>query len=185
MSCITDQEDRSTAPLFGDGAGALVMRAATRPRSEVLFALMGADGGGANLITIPAGGSAEPASTRTVNERLHTIRMKGREVYKFAVMKMQELVEQTLSETGVRPEELKLVVPHQSNLRIIESAVEKLEIPIERVVVNIDRYGNTSAASVPLALHEGLQTGRCGPGDLILVIAFGAGLTWSAMLIRL
>lgn len=184
LTRITDMEDRTTAILFGDGAGAAIVRPSTDPSRGILAANMGADGGRAKLIWVPAGGAAEPASTRTINERLHFMRMKGREVYKFAVTQMQELIEQTLDEAGVSAAELKLLIPHQSNLRIIESACEKLKLPAERVVINIDRYGNTSAASVPIALHEAVSTGRLQRGDLVLLIAFGAGLTWASVLLR-
>lgn len=185
MSRITDMDDRGTAILFGDAAGAAVVQRATNGRSAVLATRMGADGSQAGAIWIPAGGSKEPATARTVNERLHYIRMNGREVYRFAVNKMQELLEHTLADAGVAPDELTLLVPHQSNLRIIESACEKLDFPRERVVINIDRYGNTSAASVPVALHEARQQGRVKAGDLVLLLAFGAGLTWGSVLLRI
>lgn len=184
MSRITDMEDRGTAILFGDAAGAAVLRKATHPGSGILAARMGADGGQALAIWVPAGGAKEPASTRTVNERLHYLRMNGREVYKFAVSKMQELMKGTLDDAGVKLDELSLVVPHQSNQRIIESACDKLGLPTSKVVVNIDRFGNTSAASVPVALHEAMSAGRIRRGDLVMLIAFGAGLTWGSVLLR-
>ena len=184
MSRITDMDDRGTAILFGDAAGAAVVRRATKPGREILAVRMGADGGQGMAIWIPAGGVKEPASVRTVNERLHYVRMNGREVYKFAVSKMQQLVEETLSDAGVKLADIALVVPHQSNQRIIESACEKLHIPAGKVVINIDRYGNTSAASVPIALHEARGAGRIKSGDLVLIVAFGAGLTWGSILLR-
>lgn len=183
MSSITDMEDRATCILFGDAAGAAVLRRTTGG-SQFLAARMGADGDGAMAICIPAGGSREPASQKTIDERLHYVRMKGREVYKFAVSQMQAVLEQTLADAGVSAADVKLLVPHQSNLRIIESACEKLGFPLERVIINIDRYGNTSAASVPLALHEAVEAGRLVPGDLVMLIAFGAGLTWGSLLYR-
>ncbi len=185
MSRMADMEDRQSAILFGDAAGATVIRAASQPGRRVLAARMGADAQLAELIWVPAGGSREPASLRTVNERLHVMRMKGRDVYKFAVSQMQELMRATLEDAGVSFDELSLLVPHQSNLRIIESACERLGFPEERVFVNIHRYGNTSAASVPAALHEAITTGRAKRGDLILMIAIGAGMTWSSMLMEL
>jgi 3-oxoacyl-[acyl-carrier-protein] synthase-3 len=124
-------------------------------------------------------------SQKTIDERLHYVRMKGREVYKFAVQKMQEVIEESLDKAGVSPAELALVIPHQSNLRIIESACEKLGLPQEKVMVNIDRYGNTSSASVGICLDEARREGRIKEGDLILMVAFGAGLTWSSALMRL
>jgi 3-oxoacyl-[acyl-carrier-protein] synthase-3 len=184
LSRITDMEDRSTAVLFADGSGAVVVRRSSDPQRGILAARMGADGARAELIWIPGGGSKEPASPKTINERLHYMRMRGREVYKFAVTQMQDLIHGTLADAGVSPDQLALVIPHQSNLRIIESATEKLGLPPERVWVNIDRYGNTSAASVPIALHEAWTAGRIRTGDLVLLVAFGAGLTWGSVLLR-
>ncbi len=146
---------------------------------------MGAEGSRAEHIWVPAGGSRLFASEATVAERLHYLRMKGREVYKFAVIKMQELVDKALETTGIKPEELKLVIPHQSNLRIIESVRERLGLPREKVVVNIDRYGNTSAASIPIALDEARRSGAVESGDLVLMVAIGAGLAWATMIVRL
>jgi 3-oxoacyl-[acyl-carrier-protein] synthase-3 len=185
MTRMADMEDRSTAVLFGDGAGAAIVRKSVSPDRGILAARMGADGGRAELIWVPAGGSKEPASPRTLNERLHYMRMKGREVYKFAVTQMQVLINETLEEANLRPEDVAFFIPHQSNLRIIESAVEKLGLPPEKVMINIDKYGNTSAASVPIALHEARQCGRIKPGDVVLMVAFGAGLTWGSVLIRM
>lgn len=185
LTRITDMEDRATAVLFGDAAGAAVLRTGGNPNSGILAARLGADGGRAKAIWVPAGGAAEPASATTVAERLHFMRMKGREVYKFAVTQMQELVQDTLADAGYTIDDMTLLVPHQSNMRIIESACEKLNLPLDRVLINIDRYGNTSAASVPLALHEARRSGRVKSGDLIMMVAFGAGLTWGSMLMRL
>jgi 3-oxoacyl-[acyl-carrier-protein] synthase-3 len=184
LSRITDMEDRSTAVLFGDGAGAAVIRASRDPQRSLLSGCLGADGSRAMYIWVPAGGSKEPASVRTVNERLHFMRMQGREVYKFAVTKMEEIIAQTVAEAGLTVDDLALVVPHQSNLRIIESASRKLGLPLERVVINIDRYGNTSAASVPVALHEAWDGGRIKRGDHVMLVAIGGGLTWATALLR-
>jgi len=185
MSRITDFEDRSTCVLLGDAAGAAILTQADNKLSGLYDHALGADGGGAQLIWVPAGGSAEPASTKTVNERLHYMRMKGREVYKFAVTRMQEVVVSALERAGINAEELALVIPHQSNLRIMESAREKLGLPPEKMVVNIDRYGNTSAASIPLALDEAWRDKRIKRGDWVLLAGFGAGLTWGSALLRL
>lgn len=185
LTRMTDMEDRATAVLFGDGAAATVLRPSGDPTRGVFAARMGADGSGGQMIWVPAGGAAEPASQKTLNERLHYIRMKGRDVYKFAVTQMQQLVEETLAEVGLGVDDIALYVPHQSNLRIIESACERLRIPLERVVINIDRFGNTSAASVPLALYDAQRSGRLRRGDHILLIAFGAGLTWASALMRI
>lgn len=185
LSRITEFQDRGTAIIFGDGGGAVVLRRADSPRPRVLSVNTGADGNHARLIWVPGGGAKESTSQRTVNERLHYVRMNGREVYKIAVVRLQQIIQQTLDEGEVTIDQLKLFVPHQSNLRIIESVCEKLKLPLERVVVNINRYGNTSAGSVPLALHEAMEAGRCGPGDLILMAAIGAGLAWGSVLLRL
>jgi len=134
---------------------------------------------------VPAGGSRLPTSATTVAERLHFMRMRGREVYKFAVLKMQELIDHALQATGLKPEDLKLVIPHQSNLRIIESVRERLNLPREKMAINIDRFGNTSAASIPMALDAARREGTLQKGDLILMIAIGAGITWGTMIVRL
>ncbi|UCE62149.1 MAG: ketoacyl-ACP synthase III [Phycisphaerales bacterium] len=185
LTRFAKNEDRSTVVLFGDGAGAAIIGKTDNPRQGILYADLGCDGSKANLITLPAGGSRLPASEMTVAERLHTLHMRGREVYKFAVNKMQELIDHALAETGLTPADLKLVIPHQSNLRIIESAREKMGLPREKVVVNIDRYGNTSAASVPMGLDEARRNGILQEGDLVLMVAIGAGLCWATMIMRL
>ena len=137
------------------------------------------------LINIPAGGSKMPASPATIAERLHFMKMRGREVYKFAVTQMHEIIRDTAADAGVPVKDIALVVPHQSNLRIIESACQRAGVPMERVLVNIDRYGNTSAASVGIAFEEARRSGRIHPGDLVMLVAFGAGLTWGSVLLRM
>jgi 3-oxoacyl-[acyl-carrier-protein] synthase-3 len=185
LSRFTDYQDRGTCILFGDGGGAVVLGPTDDASRGILHCELGADGSGAKLIWVPAGGSALPSSEKTVAERLHYMRMNGREVYKFAVTKMQELCLRALEQTGHEAEELKLVIPHQSNLRIIESARNRLGLPLEKVAVNIDRYGNTSAASIGLALDEARRSGKLVANDLVLLVAFGAGLTWGSVLMRL
>jgi len=185
MTSMVDLEDRATAVLFGDGAGAAVIRAAQTPQQRLIGAIMGVDGTRAKTLWVPAGGSAEPASTRTLNERLHAVRMQGREVYKFAVTRMHELIDETLDECGVALDDVDLIIPHQSNLRIIESACRKLGVKDDRVLINIDRYANTSAASIPIGLHEARRDGRIHSGDLVLFVAFGAGLSWGSALLRM
>lgn len=185
MSAMTDFEDRGTCVLLGDGAGAALISPADNPVSGIYDHLLGADGTGARMIWMPAGGSAEPASVRTVSERLHFMKMRGREVYKFAVTKMIEVIEGAMQRGGLTIDDVAMVIPHQSNLRIIESAAEKLAIPAEKVAVNIDKYGNTSAASIPLAMEEAWRAGRIRRGDWIIIAGFGAGLTWGTALIRL
>lgn len=185
MSRFTDYEDRATCILFGDGAGAAVIGPPKRHDQGIYYSAMGARGSGADSIIVPAGGAKEPATARTINERLHFLKMRGREVYKFAVVKMQEVIQEAMAAQGLGPNDVAMIIPHQSNLRIIESAAEKLGLPPERVYVNIDRYGNTSGASVPIAMHEVCRSGAVKPGDWLLLAAFGAGLTWASALIKL
>jgi 3-oxoacyl-[acyl-carrier-protein] synthase-3 len=185
LTSITDMEDRGTAILFGDAAAAAILQPSDDPNKGILAARLGADGARAKAVWVPGGGAVEPASHRTVNERLHYMKMKGREIYKFAVNMMYSLVVETAEDAGVSLDELALVIPHQSNLRIIESAVGRLGIPMEKVSVNIDRFGNTSAASIGVAFHEARETGRIKSGDLVMFVAFGAGLTWGSALLRI
>lgn len=186
MSTVTDYEDRATCILFGDAAAGAIFEATPDASGPALLHhRMHAQGEGANILTIPGGGSRHPTSRKTLDERMHLIKMQGREVYKLAVKRNYEMVCDTLKEAGVSPEELAMVIPHQSNLRIIESAREKLKIPKDRMYVNIDRYGNTSAASIPLCFDECRRDGRIKTGDLVLLVSFGAGFTWSSALLRL
>ncbi len=185
LSRITDHEDRATAVLFGDGASAVVMSQTDDPNRGVLYQHLGADGTCADYILQPGMGSRLPNSETVLAERLDKLRMKGREVYKFAVVKFNRLVQKALKETGLKSEDIDLIVPHQSNLRIIESVQQKMGLPMEKFVVNIDRYGNTSAASVGMALDEARRDGRIKQGDVIMMIAFGAGLTWAVMVVRI
>lgn len=185
LTRFTDMEDRRMAILFGDGAGAAVMAKAVTPGPAILYCQLGSDGSRSKDIWLPAGGSALPASSTTVAERLHYMKMRGREVYKFAVVKLRQLVDTALKETNLTPDDLKLVIPHQSNLRIIESVRMRMELPKDKVAVNIDRYGNTSAASIIMALDEARRDGTLKTGDLILMMAIGAGLTWGIMIVRL
>ncbi len=183
LSRVTDYTDRSSCILFGDGAGAAVV-SDTFERGEILSGSIHSDGEGADVIMVPAGMSARPTTPETVAERLHFMRLRGREVYKFAVSRMVELVE----DAKARHSDLKLgfVVPHQVNLRIIESAREKLGLAEEDVFVNITNYGNTSAASIPIALDEAKRSGRLErhKGELVVMCAFGAGLTWGSVALK-
>lgn len=185
LTRFINMEDRSTAILLGDGAGAVIVSKALDADQGILYSSLGADGKNSKLIWLPAGGSLLPASATTVAERLHFMSMRGREVYKFAVVKMAQLIDGALQSTGITPEELKMVIPHQSNLRIIESVRERLGLPAEKIAVNIDRYGNTSAASIPIALDEAKRAGKLRSGDLIMMIGLGAGLTWGVTIMRL
>lgn len=180
LSKVVDWNDRATCVLFGDGAGAVVLGPAPEGSdSRLVAARVGAIPGTAELLQIPGGGSA-PASP----DALACIAMKGKEVFKFAVRGMEEVTRDLLAETGHAGSDLALVVPHQANLRIIHALAQYLEMPYERVFVNLDRYGNTSAASIPLALDEARRSGRLKRGDLVLLVAFGAGLTYGGALVR-
>jgi 3-oxoacyl-[acyl-carrier-protein] synthase-3 len=185
LSRVVDYTDRNTCILFGDGAGAAVLVRDEDPAVGMQAFHLGANGEGGPLLNIPAGGSLHPASAGTVAEKMHYLKMSGREVYKFAVHQMTESLRRAMESCGLTAEGVKLVVPHQVNQRIIDSATEKMGFPKEKVFINIDRYGNTSAASVPMALDEARKSGRCGKGDWIIMVAFGAGLTWAAATVRL
>jgi len=185
LTRFADMNDRTTCVLFGDGAGAAVLERKDDSDSGVLYNCLGCDGTKAEYIWVPAGGSRLPASPTTVAERLHFLRMRGREVFKFAVLKMQELIDEALASTGTTAKDIAMLIPHQSNLRIIESVRERMGLPAEKVSVTIDRYGNTSAASIPIALDEARRDGRLKKGDLVLMVAIGAGLAWGVMMIRL
>jgi len=183
LSRITDWADRDTCVLFGDGAGAVILQAGEN-EGGVLATVLGADGSGKDLLWLPAGGSQMPASHRTVAEGLHFIQMKGREVFRFAVRAIPAATREVLEEAGLSLDELDLLIPHQANRRIIEAAVRSLDLPPEGVYSNVERYGNTSAASIPIALSEAAEEGRIQPGDLVVCVGFGAGLTWGAAAIR-
>ncbi|MBN2620538.1 ketoacyl-ACP synthase III [candidate division WOR-3 bacterium] len=184
LTKITDYTDRSSCFLFGDAAGAVVFKKTEEDRG-ILSSYFASDGSYGDLLNMPAGGSLRPASHETVDQHLHTIRMLGNEVFKVAVRAMGESALKALERANVAPEQVDLLVPHQANIRIIEATAKRLHIPMDKVAVNIDRYGNTSAASIPLALDEAIQKGRVKQGDLVLMVAFGAGFTWSGVLMRL
>lgn len=185
LTRFADMQDRTTCVLFGDAAGAAVVTLADQPNQGIRYWSLGTDGTKSKLIWVPSGGSRLPSSETTIAERLGFLHMKGREVFKFAVVKMQQLIDDALAELSISPDELAMIIPHQSNLRIIESARERLGLSRDKVAINIERYGNTSAASVMLSLDEALRSGRLKTGDLILLIAIGAGLTWSIMVLQL
>lgn len=184
LSRLTNWEDRSTCVLFGDGAGAAVLSPVSPPRGILSFYLR-SDGSGGELLKLPAGAARLPASRETVESRLHFIAMNGREVFKFAVRAMEEAALEALNRAGVSSQEIDCFVPHQANIRIIDATAKRLGLPPEKVVVNIDRYGNTSAASIPIALYEAVAQGKIKPGEsTVLMVAFGAGLTWGSVLMR-
>lgn len=179
LSRITDYSDRNTAVLFGDGAGAVILGEVPEGRGFKSFDL-GAEGAGGPLLNIQAGGSRLPASETTLANKQHYIYMNGREVFKFAVRVMGTATIDVLDKAGLSKEDVDLFIPHQANIRIIQSAMQRLELPEDKVVINVDKYANTSAASIPLALVEAAEEGRMKAGDTILMVGFGGGLTWGA-----
>lgn len=183
LTRITDYTDRSTCVLFGDGAGAAILE--DDPEHDgIISAYLGGDGSLGSLLIMPAGGSRMPASPETVAKHLHCIRMEGQEVFRNAVRAMRDAALTTLKKAGVKPEELDWLVPHQANTRIIEATRERLKLAPEKVYVNIDRFGNTSAASIPIALWEMQEKGLLREGQLVLAVAFGAGFVWGGVLFR-
>ncbi|MBO8129441.1 MAG: ketoacyl-ACP synthase III [Peptococcaceae bacterium] len=183
LSRITNWDDRTTCVLFGDGAGAVVLERVTRGRG-ILASCLGADGAGADILCLPAGGSRLPASEQTVAAKQHYLSMNGREVFKFAVRVTEEATRQVLQQAGLTVEDVDHLILHQANIRIMEAAAKRLGIGSDRLVVNVDRYGNTSSASIPLALSEAVVDGRIKDGDCVVMVAFGAGLTWAASAIK-
>ncbi len=183
ISRLIDMQDIETALVFGDGAGAAVLQAdVSRPGSlRFLAHTWASDGSKADVIMVPAGGSRQPASHDTVEKRQHVLRMKGKSVYRFAVRLLPALIQEVLAKADRSLDDLRLLIPHQANWRIIEAAAHKLSLPHDRIAVNIDRYGNTSSASVLIALSEACQQDRLQPGDTAVLASFGAGLTWAAV----
>ena len=181
LSRVLDWTDRTTCVLFGDGAGAVVLRA-TEKEGGLLASTLGSDGSGAESLYVAAGGTRRPATHETVEAREHYLRMNGREVFKFASRILPRAYREVTEKAGIRPEDVDLLIPHQANIRIIDCARDNLPINGDSVYVNVDRYGNTSAASIPVALCEAIAEGRVKAGDLLAMVAFGAGLTWGAAL---
>ena len=188
LSRITDYSDRSSCILFGDGAGAVVLSSEEGPRDVkdrgVIYSSLHADGGGWEMLYC-APGSRHPVDEKLIAAGNQFLKIRGREVYKFAVNRFIEMIQDAIAGAGVSRDEIKLVIPHQVNQRIIDSAMEKLELPPDKAFVNIDRYGNTSAASIPIALDEAVRAGELNQGDLVVFVAFGAGLTWANAVVRL
>jgi 3-oxoacyl-[acyl-carrier-protein] synthase-3 len=183
LSRITDWSDRNTCVLFGDGAGAVLLQA-NDADGGVLSAVLGADGSGSDLLLMPAGGSRIPASHQSVSERQHYLKMKGREVFRFAVNTMPAATRQVLEKAGLTLSDLKLLIPHQANQRITEAAAKALGLPPEAVFSDVEWYGNTSAASIPIALCDAVEQGRVQRDDVVVCVGFGAGLTWAAAAIQ-
>jgi len=184
LSPIIDYTDRSTCVIFGDGAGAVVMGKGSDERYGFLESYLGADGRGAMQVYMLGGGTAHPASHETVDKGLHYIRMNGQEVFKFATVTIEKVANRLLEKAGLSFNDVDLFIPHQANIRIIQAAMRRMNIGPEKTMINIDRYGNTSAGTVPIALAEAYLEGRLKPGSLILMIAFGAGLTYGGILMR-
>lgn len=180
LSRFVNWKDRNTCILFGDGAGAFVLQASEEP-GGVLSAVMHSDGSGADLLTLPGGGSRHPATEATVHEGKHYIHMDGKEVFRFATKVMAQATREALEAAGLTIDQVQWIIPHQANSRIIESAARGLKLPMDRFIVNVDRYGNTSTASIPIAAVEALQQGQIKPHDKIVLVGFGAGLTWGAL----
>ncbi|MBI5043928.1 MAG: ketoacyl-ACP synthase III [Nitrospirae bacterium] len=183
LSRMIDWTDRNTCVLFGDGAGAVILKAENGERG-VLSAHLHTDGSMWELLYTPGGGSRHPISHQVIDDRLIYMKMKGNETFKVAVKSLESVVVEALEYNNLKPSDIRWVIPHQANLRIIQSIVKRLEIPIEKVVLNIEKYGNTSAASVPMALDEAVRDGRVKKNDIIIFEAFGAGLTWASALVR-
>ncbi len=183
LSRVVDWTDRATCVLFGDGAGAFLLRAGTEP-GGILSTVLGSDGSGGELLIVPGGGSKNPAGAETVTSRMHYIKMNGREVYRFATRVMASAAKQVAQQAGWPFEKIDLFIPHQANLRIINSAAKALNLADGKVFVNLEKYGNTSAASIPIALCEALDEGKVKSGDNLLMVGFGAGLTWGACAVQ-
>jgi 3-oxoacyl-[acyl-carrier-protein] synthase-3 len=183
ISRITDYTDRASCILFGDGAGAVILRRSTEPKRGIIYGTLHADGNGADVMKCMPG-SRHPISAQLIADGQQFMQIRGREVYKFAVHKFEELIREAMRACELTAADVKLIVPHQVNQRIIDSALEKLQMPPEKAFVNIDRYGNTSAASIPIALDEAWRGGRVSQGDIVIFVAFGAGLTWANAVVR-
>lgn len=184
LSSIVDYTDRSTAILFGDGAGAAVLKRNAGDGRGILASYMGADGRLASLLHIPGGGAADPLSVELLDDKRHMVKMAGREVFKAAVLAMSRSADEAIARAGLAPDAIDLLIPHQANLRIIEATAKHAGIPMDKVMVNLERYGNTSSASIPLAVAQAHDEGRLKPGMIVMLVSFGAGFTWGSVVIR-
>ena len=184
LSCVTDWQDRATCVLFGDGAGAAVVQAGDGPGRGIMSSVMGSDGALAQLLMIPSGGSRSPTSAATIEQRAHYMKMEGREVFKHAVRCMSDACGKALQRCGMTKEDVSLVIPHQANMRIISAIADRIEIGMDRFYVNLEKVGNMSSASVPVALDEVVRAGRVKKGDILLLVAFGGGFTWGATVVE-
>lgn len=184
LSRITNYQDRASCILFGDGAGAVVLEASEEPNTGILYNQLGIDGVGAELMITQAGGTRNPVTHEGLDAQANKMEIHGREVYRFAVEKMQTLVQEAMAACHLTVEDVAMVVPHQVNTRIIDSAVGRLGFPPEKIMVNIEKYGNTSAASVPMALAQAREEGRIKAGDTVIFVAFGGGLSWATAVVK-
>jgi 3-oxoacyl-[acyl-carrier-protein] synthase-3 len=183
LSSIVNWKDRNTCVLFGDGAGAVVLR--HRPGSRGLLAFdLGADGAQTSILSVPASGCRIPMTTEVLDQRLQYLQMAGKEVFKYAVNAMNRSAEECLEKAGVKPEQIRWFIPHQANFRIVDAVAQRMNVGMEHFVMNLDRYGNTSAACMPIALHEQHMAGKLDRGDLVLMISFGGGLTWASTVLE-
>ncbi len=181
LSRFVNWKDRNTCILFGDGAGAFVLQASDKP-GGVYSAVMHSDGSGGDLLVVPGGGSVHPATEMTVHEGKHFIEMDGKEVFRFATRVMAQATNEALGAAGLKIEDVNWIVPHQANIRIIEAAARGLKLPMDKFIVNLERYGNTSTASIPIATVESVEKGKIKTGDKFVMVGFGAGLTWGALI---
>lgn len=183
LSTILDWNDRNTCILFGDGAGAVILGEVPAGYG-ILGVDLGADGSGGELLKLPAGGSRIPTTNESINQGLHYLQMSGNDVFKFAVKVMGESAVKALDNSGLSHIDVDCLIPHQANIRIIQSAAKRLKLPMEKVIVNVDKYGNTSAASIPIAMDEAIKDNKLKNGDVVVLVGFGAGLTWASCVIK-
>lgn len=183
LSKVTNWTDRETCVLLADGAGAVVLQPVPAGYG-ILSMKIGADGRGGKHLLLPAGGSRQSVTPEAIRANLNKLQMNGQEVFKFAMKILPEVTEEALASAGARKDEVALIIPHQANIKIIEAAARRLDLPMEKFMINLDRYGNTSSASIPIALHEAVESGRIRPDDLIVLTGFGAGLTWGSIVMR-
>jgi 3-oxoacyl-[acyl-carrier-protein] synthase-3 len=185
MSRIINWEDRATCVLFGDGAGAAVVTAAQEEDRGILSTYWGSDGNLGDLLKQPAGGSAMPASMETVQNKMHTVHMKGNEVFKHAVLRMQEAAIKAIELANLTSNDIDLYIPHQANIRIIDATIKRAGIPLEKTYINIDKIANISSATIPIGLDQARKEGRIKRGDTVLMSSFGAGFTWAGVVVRM
>ena len=184
MTSIIDYKDRATCVLFGDGAGAVLVEPAEEGEHGIIDFILRSDGGGGQFLYMPGGGSLNPTSPETIEKKMHYVHQDGRNVFKFAVRGMADISQEILTKHGLSPSDLKLYIPHQANLRIIKAAVEKMGLQESQVAINIDRYANTTAGTIPICLSEAVESKKINAKDMVLLASFGAGFTWGSLLLR-